>query len=163
MWARIDKRFIERALPDYPDQARWYPSLCRTSQRHAFLIGGHVEQDYWLNTCLRFDVIKSRWEQMPSMNKARQMCSSCALAGHLYVFCGYNYNGDLHSIEKLRIVKSCSEQKMEAWEVIQTSIDSDFRVQRLVVACPLDETRILIMGGKTGFRTDTMKVHELDT
>ena len=96
------------------------------------------------------------------MNEARRECSSCALAGHLYVFCGYNSNGDLQSIEKLRVVESCSEQKMQAWEVIQTSIDSSFRVRRLVVACPLDETRILIMGGKTGYRTDTMKVHELD-
>ena len=114
-WARIDERFIKRALPDYPDQARWYPSICRTSQKHAFLIGGHAAPEHFLNTCLRFDLIESKWEQMPSMNEARRECSSCALAGHLYVFCGYNTNGDLRSIEKLRIVESYGGQLKEAW------------------------------------------------
>ena len=80
----------------------------------------------------------------------------------MYVFCGYNTDRDLQSIEKLRIVESCSEQNLEAWEVIETSHYS-FPPRRLVVACPLDETRILIMGGRMGQLTYTRKVYELDT
>ena len=118
MLARVDQGFNERALPDYPDQARWYPSLCKTSEKHAFLIGGHAAPERFLNTCLRFDMIESKWEQMPAMNEPRRECSSCALAGYLYVFCGYNTNRDLQSIEKLRLVDSCIEQNAEAWHVI---------------------------------------------
>ena len=32
-------------LPDYPGAAREWPSLCRTSQNHAFLIGGQSNGD----------------------------------------------------------------------------------------------------------------------
>lgn len=33
-------KFNERAMLDYPGEAREYPSLCKTSEEHAFLIGG---------------------------------------------------------------------------------------------------------------------------
>ena len=32
-------------LPDYPGATREWPSLCRTSQNHAFLIGGQSNGD----------------------------------------------------------------------------------------------------------------------
>ena len=48
------------------------------------------------------------WVDMPSMQEARERSSSCTLAGHVYVFCGYGQNGRLISIEKLRLVASDS-------------------------------------------------------
>ena len=89
---------------------------------------------------------------MPSMQVGREKSSSCSLDGYLFAFCGYNANqGQLKSIEKLRVVRSASEQNQESWQLIPVAnIASSLTPRESVVACPLNETKILIMGGYEG-------------
>ena len=55
--------FRERALANYPGNARHDLNLCKTSERQAFMIGGCSRGDYETNkSCLRFDLIENAWE-----------------------------------------------------------------------------------------------------
>ena len=114
------------------------------------MIGGSSGGKY-LNTCLRFDLAGEAWEQMPSMQVARQQSSSCFLSGNLYAFCGLNGDkGLLQSIEKLRVFALASEQKQQAWQLIpEGNFAADFSPRCSLVACPLNSTQILIMGGRS--------------
>ena len=103
-----DKFKEVRPMPDYPGKKREWPSLCRVSSTHAFLIGGNVYGDT-LKSCLRFDMATKEWEEMPSMIEEREKCSSCRLGKNLFVFCGYSAKKSyVGSIERLQIVESAS-------------------------------------------------------
>ena len=82
--------FREQALPDYPNAARKWTNLCKTSDKQVFLIGGSNE-----TSCLRFDMKIKLWENMPNLQQPRYYCSSCVLAGNLYVFGGHNHDEGL--------------------------------------------------------------------
>ena len=47
----------EQFMPEYPGMPRSWPCFCRTSERHAFLIGGLGGANTRLSTCLRFDLM----------------------------------------------------------------------------------------------------------
>ena len=64
------------------------------------LIGGKVLKDF-LSSCLRFDLERNEWEEMPSLEFERAGTSCCMLDGHLYTFSGYNATGMLGAIERL--------------------------------------------------------------
>ena len=170
---RTSGEFSKRALSKYPGQTRWAPIFCKTSEIHAFLIGGkHDVIEGWrragcigLKSCLRFDLAKDTWEEMPSMQEDRREASSCALAGYLYVFCGHKHGRyNLNSIEKLQLVDSASEQNQQVWQLIPTSnLASDFTARKSPVACPLNKTQILIMGGQTDYNSYTNDVFIFDS
>ena len=102
-----------RNLKNYPGLVTWAASHCKTSEQHAWLIGGYFKQgsEYVSHHCLRFELASNSWQKMPSMNVSRYGCSSCYVAGSLYVFCGISNDNYVNSIEKLKIIASLSEQK----------------------------------------------------
>lgn len=142
----------ERTYEDYPGSARQSPSLCKTSRKHAFLIGGKEVGGLRTDSCIRFDLEAGNWEEMPPMNVARSESSSCALAGFLYVFCGIDIDDDISlSIEKLQLVPSAKIQKWYVWQLIPNiNIAPDLTERSFPVVCPLNDREILIMGGHTG-------------
>ena len=61
----------------------------------------HVEQ---YASVEKYDVGTDRWSLVPSLNIARENCSSCCLNDSLYVFCGFSYKrGYLNNIECLDV------------------------------------------------------------
>ena len=101
--------FRQEARLDYPGQDRSYPALCKVSNKHVYLIGGHIGRGNILNTCLRYDNAQNEWAFVPSLQIARNACSSCAVQTNLYVFCGHNSGGHLNSIERLSLVENAAE------------------------------------------------------
>ena len=80
--------FSEHPLSDYPGELRIRPSLSKTREKHAFIIGGKSCFNANLSSCLRLDLAANEWETMPSLQVARSAAGSCSLKGFLYTFCG---------------------------------------------------------------------------
>lgn len=94
------------------------------------------------------------------MNQARWKHSSCQLAAYLYVFCGYNNDGYINSIEKLEITEDPNLQINKQWELIS---ESNFvHLPKLVMhfTIALNNEEILIFGG---LNYEENKVHIFDT
>ena len=58
----------------------------------------------YYSSCLRaverFDPLKNRWEQLPSMNEPRRALSAVALPDGVYAIGGYNGKEYLDTVEK---------------------------------------------------------------
>ena len=83
------------------------------------------------------------------MNVARYACSSCPLAGFLYVFCGMGECSKYeNSIERLPLVESTPTQKDQSWMLIYSAgMNPGFPPRYSAIACPLNFSQIVIMGG----------------
>ena len=53
--------FSKQALQRFPAHARTYPSLCKTSDNHVFVIGGSTGE-YFFKTCFSFSMENNQWE-----------------------------------------------------------------------------------------------------
>ena len=103
-------------VPNQPRTSGLNSSLCKSSEKRAFLIGGSAAGKL-LSACLLYDLVSNTWEWMPELNTPRMASSSCSLAGSLYVFGGITGQKP-NQIERLQIVASIDQQKQKEWEPI---------------------------------------------
>ena len=80
-------------MDDYPGPARVCPALVDVNHRFAYMVAG---QD--LTSCMRFDLMTNRWEQLIPEIKApgRRWPSCCYLAGNIYMFGGNDGSNNLN-------------------------------------------------------------------
>jgi len=79
---------------------------------------------------------------LPDLNQARYYHSSCTLCTKLYVFSGCDrHERLLNSLEVLNLAK-----ENNLWKLVPLV---DFPARGEAVVCPVSETEILIMGGRT--------------
>ena len=161
-----DKGFAERALANYPKQAKGGQSLCNLGDfsLDVFSIGGW-DGGRTLQACTKFKYWSNKWETVPNLCTARAWCSSCQTGNKLYAFCGYQTgwftNGRLNSIEKIEISYPMTDK---VWQLIpQTNFDADFTPRASVVVVPVGSTRILICGGSSDNNELNNQVFEMDT
>ena len=123
--------------------------MCKISKRHAFLLGGKVAGALQ-KSCLRYDLDENVWLPMPDMQVARAASSSCYIAGYVYVLCGGHKDSKWpNSIEKLFISESTSEQLQQSWHFIpMKNVASELTPRTNFIACPINKTEIVIMGGQ---------------
>ena len=137
-------KFLPEQMASYPRKVRSFPSLCKASDEFLFLIGGANRDDY-MTSCVRYDVQKNQWEDMPFLNEGRMSHSSCFLEDKIYVFSGRNAQGLIISIESLKITTDPTQQLTKNWTSIPT-VD-EFSPREASLCAPLNESEIVILGG----------------
>ena len=81
------------------------------------------------------------------MKIARTRTASCFLASYLYVFCGDHHGNKRKAVERLKIEASEDRQMEQAWQLICLKSKTILSPRTRPVACPLNDSQILIMGG----------------
>lgn len=115
-----------------------------------YLIGGRndniVKRD-----CHSFNIRTRNWERIDDLKIPRSYSSICELRNCLYVFGGVSQsNAELNSIERYQ--DGC-------WTVFDIMMPTCLLG---VSAMPIDDTRVLICGGKFDRNKSNMKIYRLD-
>ena len=100
-----------------------------------------MQESEFMASCEMYDVIDGTWQSLPDLKKARIEHSSCAQGDQVIVFCGYNLNAFVSSIEILDMKKNVLE-----WEMLILS-SSMFPAAKNFLLVPYGKREILIMGG----------------
>ena len=141
-------------LSSYPGEKRNFFTLCKVSNRMAFLIGGVCSTKEINNNgiwpALRYNVDNDEWHEFAAPVVPRFNCSSCFVNGYIYLFCGEHTNdsdtGYMNSIEKLRINEQSQDQ--EEWQLIpDVNFPARFTVRSKPLVCQISRDEIVILGG----------------
>ena len=111
--------------------------------------------------CIDTLEMKALLSKCSPINIARQNHSGCALGDSLYIFGGFCMSDKLNSIEQMRNVQKYVQQVGEAtpWKLLDIP-EYYLPSQRFnAIVAPLDETKILILGGRDNARWRGLKAN----
>ena len=137
-------------LPEYTSDARngrRFPSLCRVSSELVAIIGGSIQETQYLQSCLLYNLANESVSALPHLNQKRRTSSSCFLDNKLYTFCGRSEHGYLNTIEMLAMDPSSGHQGNNNWRLLQGVYPSVLKARANCIACPINASEIVIMGG----------------
>lgn len=128
-------------------------SLVSYKSQEIFMTGG-VDKLNFLTKVYVFDLVKDEWktDEQAELNEARSSHSSIEIGQRLYVFCGYNGDKCLNSIECLDFDRQVSffglmEEAKRRWFIWEVDM---LGPRENPTVCAYSNNEICIMGGYQG-------------
>jgi hypothetical protein len=137
--------------PHKPMLVQRFSHGCLIIKGVPYVFGGHDGKDC-LNSLESYDAVEGKWNFLSFMNVEREIFAYCGFRDrYIFTFGGFNIN-HLDSIERYDIV-------YDKWKVMNIRMK---RQLQNATAVPLDDNRIVLVGGYSGVLHNSVDILDLE-
>lgn len=138
--------------------------MCSLGEKYIIATGSYLKDDKMHETTERYDLMRERWSELPSLTTGRSFHSSCTFEiRYAFVFCGLRH--ETHQVEEkedggLTIIKEVQSWKVtntierldcdntyQGWSQVEIAQPCHLTARRFPGVVQWDAEEIIILGG----------------
>ena len=146
------KNSLAKSRKARPNVPRDKASLANFKDLAIFLTGGIDENRQILTSAEVYSIKSDTWTIAPDLNVRRQLHSMCSLGDRVYCFGGLGQYITINNVEYIEAGTLLAGSQNQKWNLVTQRLLANLKPRYLDVFCPIDNERIVILGGRSSGR-----------